>query len=115
MENYNVQYFINKFENIPEDKWTTFTCTDDNGNHCAMGHCGGINGDVYATEESNILSEILHDVVLINDGHKFGYYQTTPKQRILAALYDIRDKQIEEANVKAALELVNTNEELLLK
>lgn len=86
---YTVDYFISKFEAIPEDKWCVDFTEDYNGNRCALGHCGGIN-----THESNILRSILcMPVSFLNDGLKPEYPQPTPKQRILAALYDIRAKE----------------------
>lgn len=35
---YNIQYFIDKFEAIPEENWCTGTLKDGN-RLCAFGHC----------------------------------------------------------------------------
>lgn len=108
---YDIDYFINKFEAIPEEKWTK-GMFENNGKHCANGHCG-VNGDNYnmPPAEALALAEILHPLrnkswvsfgeyipifsvtVNINDGFAPEYQQPTPKQRILAALYDIRDME----------------------
>lgn len=109
---YDVDYFIKKFEAIPDIKWGMFCCEDKEGRHCALGHCGGINADIYLTPESVALSEILKEVVLINDNMKTEYRQSSPKQRILAALNDKRDNYISEANLKATKELIKQPSQL---
>lgn len=108
---YDVDYFINKFEGIPENKWTT-------GNmgimgqtlKCALGFCG-IKKDYYPeTKQSRALSKLfggkvisqgyydVSNVYYVNDGIPSGlgikYLNiNSPKQRILAALYDIKKMQ----------------------
>jgi hypothetical protein len=94
--NYNVDYFINKFEAIPEDQWCTGTFVDPyNGSHCALGHCGvNKNSNTNWPQESLDLMKLLHNyvnVTSINDGKDFKYQQETPKQRILAALKNIKE------------------------
>lgn len=87
---YNVDYFIKKFEAIPEIEW----CTRGfgvNGNHCAYGHCGMTDSlEFKKVPEAYALGNLLFDVVDINDDRHPNYQQPTPKQRILAALYDIK-------------------------
>jgi hypothetical protein len=108
--NYDVQHFINKFEAIPEDKWTTGsrgTRENELGEYCAYGHCG-IRHGVYldSTQEAIALAKLFYHidrtpffcdlsfgVCWINDGKYGDYQQDTPKQRILAALYDIKKLQ----------------------
>ena len=92
---YNVDYFIKKFEAIPEENWTVGVY-EDGDKCCAMGHCG-IRDDfsVPDTYESRELFRLIFSnyschVTNINDGEIEGYQQPTPKQRILAALYDIK-------------------------
>lgn len=106
---YDVDYFINKFEAIPEEKWTP------NATACAYTHCGQYLGG-YKTEcpaLSELFKTIHHLsenqkkrdevgdtyhgwsylVACINDNNHLNdtpYKQPTPKQRILAALYDIK-------------------------
>lgn len=87
---YNTEYFINKFERIPDNKWTTGTLVRGH-KKCVFGHCGG-----YETEEANAIANIIIDnltctPMCIND----GWYDNqivmrslgnTPKERILNAL-----------------------------
>lgn len=85
----DAQYLIEKLEAIPEDQWTTDV--DELGRRCALGHCG-MTEDEIDTEESlalAILSQIWMVVLLINEG---GEQQATPKQRILAALRDAKER-----------------------
>lgn len=96
--NYDVDYFINKFEAIPEDKWCTGNYIDKAGNHCALGHCGerAVLGGL--TEEAKALSGLFTQIddepAGVNDGHSDAYNQPTPKQRILSALRDIKAKEV---------------------
>lgn len=105
---YTVDYFIQKFEAIPEGQWCTGQMEDIRGLKCANGHCGLV-ASYQPNEEALALVEILRplkrtnrasfpDDVLdvtacINDGLTAEYPQPTPKQRILAALYDIKKIQ----------------------
>lgn len=101
--NYSVDFFIAKFERIPEELWCIAMFDDGAGKHCALGHCGTKNGFKELVGEAvglNILfcgiSEKIGryvSVVEINDGHDPNYQQPTPKQRILGALYDIKKMQ----------------------
>ena len=85
--NYNVDYFIKKFEAIPESKWCTQKIDNGNGQYWALGHCDGWG-------EFDSLSELLGGkAALTNNGNNPIYQQPTPKQRILAALYDIKKLQ----------------------
>jgi hypothetical protein len=88
---YDVDYFIRKFAAIPEDNWYTHEYTNNDGTKmCALGHCGS-RQDEDDTSQSNALRDILeHCVGSINDGSDSRYQQPTPKQRILAALNDIK-------------------------
>lgn len=112
---YNVNYFIKKFEAIPEELWIAGHLHWEDKS-CANGHCGMKNYSA-PTEESMALREVFkslqvtplstscyeHEIhgskyysliaLNINDGHVKEYQQPTPKQRILAALYDIKKMQ----------------------
>ena len=105
---YTVDYFIKKFEAIPEDKWTTRTyCLYDK--RCAMGHCG-VSTYKNDGKEADALRRIvvIHfgtTVSLINDGDIPAYQQPTPKQRILAALYDIKKMQEKDIEIGAKPEI----------
>lgn len=95
---YTVDYFIRKFEAIPEERWCVYVTDDGNGRHCAYGHC--LHNDA-VTPESMALIELFplnENAAVINNGHSPRYPQPTPKQRILAALHDI--KKMQEPEVK---------------
>lgn len=110
---YTVDYFIAKFSAIPDDKWNNYIQYDDNTKiRCAFGLCGIIKPirrygeltvDGTNTDEGkaliNIFLAIGWDiesgkwVTDINNGYCKEYPQPTPKQRILAALHDIKAMQ----------------------
>lgn len=95
---YNVLYFIKKFEAIPENDFGTGAISA----HCVYWHCDYTCS--YVGQIATALTEIFNKafgitsgrngdkqslVYEINDGFNPSYQQPTPKQRILAALYDI--------------------------
>jgi hypothetical protein len=100
---YDVDYFIKKFEAIPDSEIGVLSLD----NKCALLYCGArvsSRGNYILTKESAALVKILapispktsdpgSTVWNINDGNHYGYKQRTPKQRILAALYDIKKAQ----------------------
>lgn len=102
---YDVDYFLNKFQAIPEVRWTTGKFVRGN-KRCAGGHCG-MGKQPKQTEEythlerlfallsvSSVTAEKMYCIVPhINDGQTNEYQQPTPKQRIMAALYDIKKLQ----------------------
>lgn len=135
---YTVDYFINKFEAIPEDRWVEnqleqiiiparkflkITIKKAKLAHCANGHCGVTreNNSVLfpldKTQESIGLYKVFgvlnltdrwndtiedneeysNKAAMINNGATREYQQSTPKQRILAALRDV--KKLEEAKL----------------
>jgi len=104
---YTAQYFIDKFTLIPEDKWTTGVL--NNGKACCvLGHCGLIEFynsiDDYPEEIIALIVmfskliknkgrpwDQLSNVYEINDYKSLPYFQSTPKERILAALNDLKN------------------------
>lgn len=106
---YDIDYFINKFSSIPEEKW----CADHfvNGKkHCALGHCGQ---DPFTgrTEESHSLINLFphkQSVSAINDGGNEDYQQPTPKQRVLAALNDLKNKPTMNINAEPGTKITVT-------
>lgn len=99
---YNVDYFIKMFSAIPENLWCIRTTLNDKGQRCAYGHTrqmGVVNefenldikyrdrlkltwiGNAY--KQQTVFADI-------NNGYYAEYQQLTPKQRILAALHDIK-------------------------
>lgn len=92
MTKFEVNYYINKFEAIPEDKWCegVFNNKDQ---YCALGHCGA-NQTKRRNDESDALCDLFNFklntfVGRVNDGRDPRFQQDTPKQRILAALRSI--------------------------
>ena len=86
---YTVDYFIEKFEKIPDEKWVVGDF-GFNGTHCAFGHCGMVNANE-CTSESKALMSIFGNVSIVrtNDG-SIGI-GNTPKERILNKLKEIKE------------------------
>ena len=89
---HTVDHFIKKFEAIPEYMWTTCALGHEGGPRCALGHTlDGMNN----TEETSSLVGVIGGVVVrINNGDDKRYQQSTPKQRVLAALHDIKALEV---------------------
>lgn len=116
---YDVNFFIAKFSAIPEHSWMNGSWKDGD-RCCAGGHCGMRNNNLgVETPEYKSLEDLLSQnlslthrwqtnaigfafVPLINDGDSNEYQQETPKQRILAALYDIKNMQEKAENPEPA-------------
>lgn len=94
--NYDVDYFIKKFEAIPEENWCVGVYESEDGTkHCAAGHCGEDFSNL-STPESDALAEIIElnfmcTVASLNDGRIKRFGQPTPKSRILAALNEVKN------------------------
>lgn len=119
---YDVNYFIKKFEAIPENLLIegALGWVGENGAYCAGGHCGFYG--VCLTNEASALNSLLlklnpkngfdlvtevHKIIYtINDGSEPRYKQPTPKQRILAALYDIKKMQDKDIIIEAPKEKI---------
>ena len=78
MNNYTVDYFIKKFEAISEKFFVELT--------------------PFNTFNFSYMSYWWYKTAAINDGRTKEYQQPTPKQRILAALYDIKKMEDEKFN-----------------
>lgn len=112
---YTVDYFINKFQSIPEEFWCAGNFISG-ASMCANAHCGVTDAEQSASDEVRALKLLFVGLVLhykddlhivldllkggfsvkvacVNDGKVIEYSQPTPKQRILAALYDIKKAQ----------------------
>ena len=89
MTKYTINYFIEKFEKIPDNMWAT-DWYEDGERKCALGWCGATEKDGIPsyTEESMALANIFGVGMIskINDGYEPFLNQETPKSRILAAL-----------------------------
>lgn len=70
----NVEYFIKKFEAIPEENWSIGSIQDTDGNSCANGHCGVLHlGHGYI-----VLNKVLTGVIR---------YRTTDESRALQKVF----------------------------
>ena len=91
MKKYTIEYFLNKFENIPEDKWFTGTFHNaDMTKFCALGHCREIKGNMsIASIESKALTELSNrNIDLVNDGLPgllldYNNLGNHPKERVI--------------------------------
>lgn len=95
---YDVDYFIKKFEAIPESNWCIGNLNNGCGQRCALGHTLRYNTDEYAVTEATyalrkMFRKKLLSVASVNNGNDDCYTQSSPKKRILAALYDIKKVQ----------------------
>lgn len=107
MSKYTVDYFIQKFEPIPDDKWTRGAIQDSiTGACCVLGHCGVKNvkdgselperDKDYGwlmTDEAYALADLIFkgsvdNLWMLNDGNRewAKEYGETPKERILNKL-----------------------------
>lgn len=95
MSKFTKEYFIEKFEAIPEENWITGKLVHPTkpGCHCALGHCGVREdnfGSWVETQESKALNKILgREAWYINDALS-DRKNHTPKARILSALKDVK-------------------------
>lgn len=109
---YDVIHFLKKFSNIPADKfYGGYWWKEDEQKGCYMGHCGVVNGYKF-TEEGTALQDLFATYLkmglnVLCAKSSYAYPQLTSKARILAALNDIYEKQIAEANVIEASKIVN--------
>lgn len=91
--NYTIDYFIEKFEAIPEDNWITGKYYDPEVGCCALGWAS--YDGITVTDEVIFFSKLFQKNNLVasqvNDNLCSKYRQPTPKQRILAALRDIKN------------------------
>lgn len=89
---YSVDYFLNFFSSIPEEKWMTGNWhNQDKTKFCALGHLGG-SAEKGHTRQAEDLSFIMGcSVAEINDGNNDFYQQIHPKDRIIAALMDAKN------------------------
>lgn len=93
-QKFDLEYFIKKFEAIPEDQWTTGRYEDDKGCKCAYGHCGLSKGQ-HCNKESDALDDITRPKTFMSrvndnvDGN-FNDFGSTPKQRVVNYLKSLR-------------------------
>ena len=118
---FTVEYFIKKFEAIPEEKWCMGRITDDQGRHCAMGHClekGTVSEELLALGRifNSIVDSSNHNAEIweVNDGfYLYKELGDTPKQRILNALYEVKNQEDSKEAVKFVQSILNSPVKLL--
>jgi len=83
---YDINYFINKFQAIPEKEWCRGLYVDNRGRKCAIGHCNQDEKEKFALR--NIMNA---QVTNVNDniGNKFLYLGNHPKTRIINKLKEL--------------------------
>jgi hypothetical protein len=97
---YTVDYFIEKFSAIPDDEWYVGDYANlEETRRCARGHCGK-RIFVESPEDNALVNLFEYNVNVIgyvvsniNDGKDIRYNQPTAKERIVAALWDIKKDQ----------------------
>lgn len=98
---YTIQYFIDKFEAIPEEKWITGVTKDVFGNCCAIGHLGAITSNFDFKGHSGEVKALLgisgkdEDglpvITNVNDGYlPYKNLGSTPKQRVINYLKSLQ-------------------------
>ena len=96
--NYDVDYFITKFTNIPEDMWLKAHL--GHTRHCALGHCGVTSDPTEGylmTEESNALIVLFGGDLTSNNPCQVVYKVNDgsndhPKRNILKKLKEIKER-----------------------
>jgi hypothetical protein len=85
---YDAIYFINKFDAIPDEKWTTGSYENEYGQRCAIGHCAPYYSLNYTEEVKGLMRLFYFDSAAeINDGYlEYVELGDTPKERIINAL-----------------------------
>ena len=93
----NIDYFLNKFENIPSHKWTVGIRENFWGQRCVLGMCNkpeeiALNKLLSALPNltSNTEDPYVFTPARINNGEVNEYPQKDPRSRILAALEDVK-------------------------
>lgn len=104
-QQFNAQFFINFFGAIPGKDWCSGNLVDGQGRKCAYGHLTPeLSMEEINPELENEFNKLgiengIDNFAAINNGKNPNYQQPTEKQRILAALRDIRNKEVVENEV----------------
>ena len=97
---FDLDYFIAKFEAIPDEKWCRGSLLNQEGQSCALGHCG-VGADVMSTEDTNwtdegrALQALTNERIwMVNDSFCSSYneYGQTPKERVINYLKELKGK-----------------------
>lgn len=94
---YDLDFFIKRFENIPQEKWGTKAFNKD-GKCCAFGHCGAVKSifDSNMALELSFLLDIQYStggayLAMVNDGAgETKQYGDNPKDRVVNYLKSLK-------------------------
>jgi hypothetical protein len=128
MSNLTAEYFIQKLSPIPENKWIVGQLENKDGTErCTAGWLGGyfhpetsILGRLFTKHFANQIDDAetlieLHEnpyeiVFAVNDSDEalgIKITGTSPKQRVMNVLYQIRKKELQDGNIAKAKEIIN--------
>ena len=92
---FTIDYFIEKFEAIPESQWCIKTTEDEFGRKDASGHCG-VKRSGPLTREALVLNKFVYTDYLcisyVNDGTLAAATGSTPKARVVNVLKKLKIK-----------------------
>lgn len=95
---HDINYFLMKFADIPEDRWCVGEFQNRDGNCCALGHLGvrGEQGfNIKDLPEAVDLFALAPDIIKVNDGDARNdtgdrIYGKIPKERVINYLKAIK-------------------------
>ena len=88
---------IGYFESTSEDSWAVDVVRTQTGRNCIFGHLHAMGGGDEEMGGSHLMDYFEEAFCTtwrmyeVNDGHLPEYQQSTPRQRCLAYLYNLRD------------------------
>jgi len=90
-----IQEIIDYMEATPEESWGVDVVRSKDNKNCFFGHLFNMGKD---EKESNTIWGLFEELYAttymiypVNDGENPAYQQSTPKQRVIAYLKDLRD------------------------
>lgn len=88
---YDINYFISKFEAIPSEQWCEARCTDAEGRHDVWGHCGETDEGA-TTDEAHNLYRLVRSYGYLGDicSGSEGSWGDNPKERVLKFLQYVK-------------------------
>lgn len=100
---------ISFLERTKDEKWCTKVVRTEDGKGCVMSHIFDMGGN-YFWEMFECMYATTYMIYPVNDGESPKYQQSTPKERVIAYLKDMRDKK-----VKSTLDIENEYDESRIK
>lgn len=107
---YDIDFFIKFYEEIPENQWCTNQQQNEKGQRCAVGHLmpldEKVRGSFYQYGHYTLMgrslflildkSKLGRNIAFANNGSLTEYQQSTPKQRTLAFLRDVKESLLQD-------------------